>query len=156
MAEDLCAGEQAITAQDGRKLAHQCLAFTEHQTCPVRPDAMLAAELFTGCLFGPETLPACKTACKTASAGGCCQHKLLHCAQLPYAVQDAEGFVEDMGKLFEGLDPDLISDHTSDIITKMLEEVRCACALLPYVQPKPLASGCGCIFSPESCLQARS
>ena len=28
-----------------------------------------------------------------------------------------------MGHLFEGLDPDLISDHTSDVISKMLEEV---------------------------------
>lgn len=40
-------------------------------------------------------------------------------------MQDEEGFINDMGKLFEGLDPDLISDHTSDIIAKMLEQVGC-------------------------------
>ncbi|KAK9803443.1 hypothetical protein WJX73_001415 [Symbiochloris irregularis] len=40
------------------------------------------------------------------------------------SCQDPEAFVQDMAAMFDALDPDTISEHTSDIISQMMETVR--------------------------------
>lgn len=39
-------------------------------------------------------------------------------------MQDPENFERDMMGMFDTLDPDTISEHTSDIIASMMELVR--------------------------------
>ena len=80
---------QAITAQDGRRLAHQMLAFAENATCPVRPPAALCARvlalLLLYCIAVPLSCAKQMQQCSVESGqphapSTCgCRHFVAHC-----------------------------------------------------------------------------
>ena len=91
---------QAITTQDGRGLALNILGFSENQTCRV------------SCL---DQLV--QTSCWSLLWSGIPTNMLMW-------LQDPDAFVKDMTELFESLDLNDISEHTSEIMQAMMEKIR--------------------------------
>ena len=92
---------QAITTQDGRGLALNILGFSENQTCRV--------------------------SCLDQLVQTTCRCLLLSCipmCNMQMWLQDPDAFVKDMTELFESLDLNDISEHTSEIMQAMMEKIR--------------------------------
>ena len=93
---------QAITTQDGRGLALNILGFSENQPCRV------------SCLDQLVHTP-----CQSLLASQCTSQ-----CDMQMCLQDPDAFVKDMTELFENLDLNDISEHTSEIMQAMMEKIR--------------------------------